>query len=165
MMASMAIRSRLMTSPVMTSTAMTSTVMTSQMMACGQARSNGKMRPRTGGRTAVELLIIAGLAVMLMTALVSRTAQADVFQWQWADPNDHSLGKVQSSILCPDGAGQTAGPGSSLGGDLTKAYLYSFDLSYSSWFGTTLNDAYFGKAKLNEMLLYGCSLRTADFTA
>jgi uncharacterized protein YjbI with pentapeptide repeats len=104
--------------------------------------------------------------MLCLPVLAAATARGDVFQWQWVDPNDHSLGKTQSSILCPDGAGIVAGPGSVLGQiDLTRAFLYSRDLSYSSWFGTTLNDAYFGKANLYEMLLYGCSLRNADFTA
>jgi uncharacterized protein YjbI with pentapeptide repeats len=95
----------------------------------------------------------------LLPLFAAATARGDVYQWQWVDPNDHSLGKTQSGTFCPGGAGATAGPGSAFSGrDLTQAYLDSFNLSGSSWFSTTLNDAYFGKANLNEMLLYSCTI-------
>lgn len=100
----------------------------------------------------------------LLGAVVS-TAMADIYQWQWVDPADHSLGKVQSSILCPDGAGRIARPGSVFGSlNLNQAYLYSYDLSYSSWYSTNLADAYFSKANLYQMLIYQCSAPNADFT-
>ncbi|HEY7088968.1 MAG TPA: pentapeptide repeat-containing protein [Tepidisphaeraceae bacterium] len=104
-------------------------------------------------------------AVVWLRLLLASAARGDVFQWQWVDPNDHSLGKVQSAVLCTGGAGVTAGPGSVLGAlDLTQAYLFARDLSFSTWTGTTVNDGYFAGANLNQMLLQQCSLRNADFT-
>src|SRR5262249_44981905 len=74
--------------------------------------------------------------------------------------------KSQSTMLCPDGAGVTAGQSSVLGAlDLTEAYLFGRNLSFSTWTGTTVDGGYFAGANLNQMLLYQCSLRNADFTA
>ena len=39
---------------------------------------------------------------------------ADIYQGEWVDPEDHSLGRPQSSTLCPDGAGRDAVPGARL---------------------------------------------------
>src|SRR5690349_12059778 len=55
------------------------------------------------GRAMIETARrIAGVAAL---ALAASQASADIFQWEWVDPGDHTLGKRQSTTLCPDGAG------------------------------------------------------------
>src|SRR5690242_15880017 len=97
--------------------------------------------------------------VLALVPLLVRQAAADIYQWQWVNPNDHSQGKTQSNVLCPDGAGVVAGPGSVFNGlNLTQAYLFQSNLNNASWFSCTLNDAYFGQANLYQMLLYSSAL-------
>lgn len=75
------------------------------------------------------------LAVAALTALhgaFSRVpvTRADIYQWEYIDPANPNLGKQQSSMLAPDGAGVSAIPGANLSNrDLTKAYLISAILS------------------------------------
>jgi hypothetical protein len=62
-------------------------------------------------------------AGLMLVSCVS-TTQAQIYQWQWVNPSDPSQGVVQSSVVCPDGSGVSAGPSANLGGlDLTQAYL------------------------------------------
>src|SRR5262245_30081761 len=143
----------------------TSLLITSKRMNCNRAGGMRMMRPRNGGRTELELVIIAAVAALLMTLLVPRTARADIFQWQWVDPNDHSLGKTQSSVLCPGGVGLTPMPGAFWGArDLTQAYLYQGDLAGSFFSGTTLTNAYFGQVTLSGSLISGTQMSGADLT-
>src|SRR5262245_35730632 len=73
------------------------------------------------------------LATMLLSvAAAPRAARADIFQWEYIDPANPTLGKQQSTTLCPGGAGASAVPNADLGfRDLTKAYLISKDLRSS----------------------------------
>lgn len=55
---------------------------------------------------------------------------ADIFEWEWIDPANHSLGKQQSTTLVPDGAGLVPEPGLYVSNkNLTKALLADYDLS------------------------------------
>jgi uncharacterized protein YjbI with pentapeptide repeats len=58
-------------------------------------------------------------------------AAANVFQWEYIDPANPSLGKKQSTTLCVDGAGVTFVPGNSYlyyGKNFAKAWLRGRDL-------------------------------------
>ncbi|HEY7087347.1 MAG TPA: pentapeptide repeat-containing protein, partial [Tepidisphaeraceae bacterium] len=113
----------------------------------------------------VKRLKPVGFATGFGCLLIASSAMADIFQWQWVDPNDQSLGKSQSTALCPGGAGIVAGPGSAISNrDLTNAYLYSLDLSSSGWASDTLTEAYAAKANLAQSLLLQCSAASADFS-
>src|SRR5262245_632522 len=92
---------------------------------------------------------------VVLTILLPTVARADIFQWQWIDDNDHSLGKMQSPTLCIGGAGVSAAPGSALSSrNLTQAYLV----------GANLNHAYMQFTKLNDADLSGADLTGAIFT-
>ncbi|MBC8107274.1 MAG: pentapeptide repeat-containing protein [Anaerolineae bacterium] len=100
----------------------------------------------------------------LLARLCASTATGDVFQWQWVDPNDHSLGKEQSTILCPDGAGRIAQPDVLWSGlNLSRAYLYQADLTSAFFSSSNLNEAYLRQAVLDRLLVTGSDLRDADF--
>src|SRR4051812_16379527 len=97
-----------------------------------------------------------GCACLLAHVSVS-IAFGDVFQWQWVDPNDHSLGKEQSTILCPDGAGLIPQPGAHWGAlDLSQAYLYQANVSSAFFSGCNFADVYFRQAVLSPVLVTSC---------
>ena len=117
----------------------------------------------------------AFLFTLLSAILVLTSAShADIFEWQWVDPLDHSQGKKESNILCPGGAGLVPEPGM-VGNwaDLTKAYLIGFVLSDTYFFRSTLTDAdftgsdltgaYFGRASLNGTSFAGTTITGAGF--
>src|SRR5215212_1116657 len=90
----------------------------------------------------------------LFAHLVVSNACADVFQWQWVDPNDHTLGKERSTMLCADGAGLIPQPGALWGRlDLAQAYLYQADVSHAFFSGCNFSDAYFRQANLAPVLI------------
>src|SRR5262245_46310953 len=75
-------------------------------------------------------IIAASLATLLALVASGPTARADIFQWEYINPANPSLGKQQSSTLAPDGAGVNAAPGADLSyRNLTMAYLIGADLS------------------------------------
>ncbi len=97
--------------------------------------------------------IVSIAAVMFAFA---NAAHADIYQWEYIDPNDPSQGKQQSTTLAPDGAGVDAVPGASLGfRNLTMAYLVGADLTGASGYYVNLADA--------DMSL--ANLTNADFSA
>src|SRR4051794_23254068 len=82
------------------------------------------------------------LRAIVVAALICNSARADIFQWEYVDPSNPSLGKKASATLCPDGAGVNPGP---LVGleilNLTKAYLSGVDLTRSFMTGVNLTSA------------------------
>jgi uncharacterized protein YjbI with pentapeptide repeats len=76
------------------------------------------------------VLVTASLATLLATFAPMPVARADIFEWEYINPANPSLGKQQSTILTPDGAGADAAPGTNLTNrDLTKAYLIGANVS------------------------------------
>lgn len=74
--------------------------------------------------------------------LAAGPAHAAIFQWEYLDPGDPSLGKQRSTTLCPDGAGLFGAPGEDLSfKNLTKAHLPSAVLWNAKFNGTNLHDA------------------------
>jgi hypothetical protein len=43
--------------------------------------------------------------------LSTSIARANIYQWEWVDPGDPSLGKQVSTTLCPNGMGLDPRPG------------------------------------------------------
>lgn len=83
------------------------------------------------------------------SCLLVLPARADIFEWEWIDPNDHSLGKRKSTTLVPDGAGVNAHPGANLTGlNLTRAHMIGADLVGAQFDIATLIDADFSDANL-----------------
>src|SRR5436190_1299776 len=96
---------------------------------------------------------------------LTSSATANVYQWQWVDPNDHSLGKTESNILCPGGAGISPAPGVAWGGrDLNLAYLYQSNLSDGFLNNVNLTNAYLSQSNLTDLLCLGCRFSGADLT-
>jgi len=93
-------------------------------------------------------------------------ARADIFQWEYINPADPSLGKQQSTTLAPDGAGVDAVPGANLSGrNLTMAYLIGASLANASPFsGSNLVGTNLSRADLTNANLGGSNLTDADFT-
>ena len=54
---------------------------------------------------------VSVLCVLLYVLAMPAVSVADIYQWEWIDPNDHSLGRQESNTLVPDGEGQDAVPG------------------------------------------------------
>jgi len=90
------------------------------------------------------------LALLLGCILVfSNSAVADVFQWEFINPSDPSLGKQMSSTLAPGGAGANLNSITSLlGRDLTKAFLFRANMRQYRVRTTILNDAYLAEADM-----------------
>src|SRR5262245_18150090 len=100
---------------------------------------------------------------VLIAALTAPAARADIFQWEYVDPFDPSLGKQASATLTPDGAGVDAIPDALLAfKDLTKAYLHGADLTNANALGTTLTSADASLANLSSANLQGATLIEAE---
>ena len=100
-------------------------------------------------------------------------ARADIFQWEYINPANPSLGKQQSTTLAPDGAGANAVPGANLSNrNLTMAYLIGADLSVisftmstvSHYYYANLTDANLSQANLTNANLIGATLTGANLT-
>ena len=93
------------------------------------------------------------------------SAHGDIYQWEWIDPSDHSLGRQQSTTLAPDGDGRSAVPNAYLVDlDLTKAWLQAHDL-HQAWFvNTTLTHADLSNADLTGAFFGFTTLRDANFS-
>lgn len=101
------------------------------------------------------------VAVLAWTVLVTE-ARADIYQWEWVAPADHSQGQRQSATVCPGGTGVNAVPGANLTScDLTKAWLNGANLAGSSLYGSTLTDANMSQANLDRVNLYRCTVTNA----
>jgi uncharacterized protein YjbI with pentapeptide repeats len=76
------------------------------------------------------MLVVASMAALQGVVARVPVSRADIFQWEYINPANPSLGTQQSATLAPDGAGVSAIPGVNLSNrDLTKAYLISAMLS------------------------------------
>ena len=102
---------------------------------------------------------------ILVAPLCAVSAHADIYQWEWVDPGDHSLGRQQSTTLAPDGDGRSAAPNAYLVDlDLTKAWLQAHDL-HQAWFvNTTLTHADLSNADLTGHFFGFTTLRDANFS-
>jgi len=116
------------------------------------------------------------LLVAIAVTLSAGLAWADVYQWEYINPANPALGKQQSSVLCPGGAGANAAPNSFLGSrDLTKAYLIGANLTNATLTSATLTNADLSSsnltsarlpsAKLSGATLAGADVRKADFSS
>ncbi len=104
---------------------------------------------------------LTGLWPLLM--LLAIPARADIYQWEYVDPLDPSLGKQQSATLAPGGAGVDAVPGADLRfKDLTKAFLIGLDLHETSFLRATLTDADLSQADLTDADLSRATLSAAN---
>ena len=109
------------------------------------------------------------LRVFLLWAIVllcfTEPLCANIYQWEWIDPLNHSLGKQQSLILCTDGAGVNAAPGAFLSfRNLAQTYLVSANLTDASVFSATLTNAYMPQANLAYANLSSTLFTNADLT-
>jgi len=88
-------------------------------------------------------------------------ARADIFEWEYIDPDDPGLGKQQSTKLVPNGAGADAVPLAWLSGfNLTMAYLAGTDLTRANLSQATLTDADLSQANLTAAVFAGATLTT-----
>jgi uncharacterized protein YjbI with pentapeptide repeats len=105
------------------------------------------------------------LRAIVVAALICNSARADIFQWEYVDPSNPSLGKKASATLCPDGAGVNPGP---LVGleilNLTKAYLSGVDLTRSFMTGVNLTSADLSHAILANGNAGGGTFDNADLS-
>jgi hypothetical protein len=120
-------------------------------------------------------LLVAVSATQLAIFAPTPVARADIFKWEYVNPANPALGKQQSTILTPGGAGVNAAPGANLWfRNLTMAYLIGADLSGAGVGGanltnaelsqTNLTNAYFG-AYYDEISYYsGADLTGANLT-
>ena len=125
------------------------------------------------------------VALTWLIGSLARISWADIYQWEWIDPNNHALGRQESSTLCSDGAGRNAVPGVWLYNlDLTQAWLHNSDLqsaifqsctlanadmslanlAFTYFQGTTLTDAYLSQANLTRANFRMATLTGVDFT-
>jgi uncharacterized protein YjbI with pentapeptide repeats len=114
-----------------------------------------------GRRSVLCFCLLSGI----MFFFPVKSARADIYQWQWVDPSDPSLGKQQSATLCPDGAGVNAEPYAFISGrNLTQAYLIGADLHNTSFYQTTLTNADLSLANLTNADLYYADLTNANLS-
>jgi len=59
------------------------------------------------GRSIVCCVCLLTGAALLCAAPPVR---GDIYQWAWVNPSDPSQGKIESTTLCPGGAGVSAAP-------------------------------------------------------
>lgn len=113
----------------------------------------------------IKTALLRHVFLLCCIMLFTNSAFADVFQWEFIDPNNPSLGKQESSTLAPDGAG--AGFDTVLGllgRDLTKAYLFRADMGQFRIRTSILNDAYLSEAYLYNLLGDRTVARGADMS-
>jgi uncharacterized protein YjbI with pentapeptide repeats len=93
--------------------------------------------------------IVIALSAGAFVTCMPRVARADIFEWEYINPANPSLGKQQSTTLAPDGAGASAVPGANLySRNLTMAYLIGADLSGAGAGGANLTNADLSLANL-----------------
>lgn len=103
-------------------------------------------------RSAVGALLLFGCTAV---------SQADIYQWTYA-ANGYTI--IQSTTLCPGGAGVSAVPGVDLSSrDLTKAALWNTNLSAANLSNVILANAYATNCNLTNAELAGATLDGTDF--
>ena len=106
------------------------------------------------------------LATLFFATTLSTAARGDVFEWEWIDPGDPLLGKYETTIVCPDGAGLTPAPGmDAANADLTKAYLIDYDLREAIFYSANLSNADFNSARLLNADFTNSGIRAADLSS
>ncbi len=60
------------------------------------------------------VLVTASLATLLTAFFPLPLARADIYEWEYINPANPSLGKQQSTTLCPDGAAPMPRPARTL---------------------------------------------------
>ncbi len=106
----------------------------------------------------VALVFAIGIAAPML-----QPAHADIFEWEYVNPNDPSQGKQQSSTLVPDGAGLVAAPNALLyHSDLTKAYLIGANLTDATFFNSQLTNADLSQANLIDASAMQANFTNAD---
>ena len=108
----------------------------------------------------------AWLVGLLLFSLVSPSmVSADIFEWEWVDPADHSLGKQPSTTVVPDGAGLVPEPGLDASSkNFTKAFLADYDLSRANFYWATLTNADLSGANLTSTGFYHTDLDDANLS-
>lgn len=122
-------------------------------------------------RKQVTNSIVASLLALFIQSYVAR---ADIFQWEYINLANPSLGKQQSTTLTPDGAGAVVGVGTNLEyRNLTKAYLIGANLGYlfgscdeggCDFYASYLTGANLSQADLSSAILAGAVLTDANLT-
>ena len=104
-------------------------------------------------------------AMFSLVAFTAASGRADIFQWEYINPANPSLGKQQGTTLAPDGAGVDANLNADLAGrDLTKAYLSGAIFSYGSY-RTTYGDILVEfQYRVRAANLAGTNLSQSDLT-
>ena len=116
------------------------------------------------------------ISVATLLTCAPRVACADIFQWEYVNPANPSLGKQASTMLCPDGVGVDAEPGAILvNRNLTKAYLVGAGLGlvpifdeYGEFVGFTaaanLAGANLSQADLSNASFWSATLNNANLS-
>lgn len=108
--------------------------------------------------------VISVILLVLIASLHAPSVFAQVYQWEYRNPNNPSLGKRESLRLAPGGATARLDFESGLHGlDLTRAYLAGADLAEFRVRSTILDDAYLADANLYKLQGDGLTARGADF--
>jgi uncharacterized protein YjbI with pentapeptide repeats len=105
---------------------------------------------------------VALICALAFASFLAAVARADIYQWQWVNPADHSQGKQPGTTCCPGGAGVSAAPGADLDSrNLTQGYLIGANLT-----GTDLNSDTLSNADLTNAIVQGANFGYANgFTA
>jgi uncharacterized protein YjbI with pentapeptide repeats len=110
------------------------------------------------------VFVTASLATLLALFAPALVARADIFQWEYINPANPSLGKQQSTMLAPDGAGASAVPAANLPNrNLTMAYLIGADLSAIPIYDGVFELGYV-IVSYDSADLHGANLSQADLT-
>jgi uncharacterized protein YjbI with pentapeptide repeats len=110
-----------------------------------------------------QLMVFVTALLLALLATVP-TARADIFQWQYINPANPGLGKQQSTMLAPDGAGVNGVPAANLTNrNLTMAYLISADLSAIPVYDFVWEEGYV-LVGYDGASLYDANLSQADLT-
>lgn len=120
-------------------------------------------------------ILTALLATLFATLASAPLTRADIFQWEYIDPANPSLGRQQSTTLAPDGAGAQVAHGADLSNrNLTKAYLSGADLhllvEYNSdgepinYVPANLDNTNLSQAELPNSRFNGATLNNANLS-
>jgi uncharacterized protein YjbI with pentapeptide repeats len=118
-------------------------------------------------RTTRQAILLAAWGAACSAAVLAapRSAFADIFEWEYINPANPSLGKRQSTIVCPGGAGANAVPNTNLESrDLTMGYLIGANLTDANLWGADLTTADLSHANLNGTAFSVATLTNAVFT-
>ncbi len=110
-------------------------------------------------------LAAASLATLLAMFASTPLARADIFEWEYINPANPALGKQQSTMLAPDGAGVNAAPGANLAyRNLTMAYLIATDLTGADAGSVNLTNAELSQANLTNAYFEIANLTGANLS-